>query len=226
MHKRFLTFTAIVALVIGAALGVSTTALAQTAECSDGWVSNSANIHGPCSHHGGVEVWLDEAMKEQANQWCDDNPDKCASSHWAGIEGHGNHPAGTAEGGRNGVEQIPRMTEPEIVLRGGEEEARPAFAHYGAIAWDRATGKYGMSWNQPTGQRAEEVALSECVASGCKVVGRLGPRMCGALATTGDGKQVGAAWRKDRETARLDALKSCTKATAGECIVRAIDCNK
>ena len=81
-------------------------------------------------------------MKEQANQWCDDNPDKCASSHWAGIEGHGNHPAGTAEGGRNGVEQIPRMTEPEIVLRGGEEEARPAFAHYGAIAWDRATGKF------------------------------------------------------------------------------------
>jgi hypothetical protein len=50
--------------------------------------------------------------------------------------------------------------------------------------------------------------------------------MCGALATTEDGKQAGAAWRKDRATARLDALESCTKANAGECIVRATDCNK
>jgi hypothetical protein len=29
--------------------------------------------------------------------------------------------------------------------------------------------------------------------------------MCGALATTEDGKHAGAAWRKDREAARLDA---------------------
>jgi hypothetical protein len=41
------------------------------------------------------EVWLDEAMREQANEWCDDNPDLCdkSNSHWEGIEGHGNHPA-------------------------------------------------------------------------------------------------------------------------------------
>ena len=75
----------------------------------------------------------------------------------------------------------------------------------------RSTGKYGASWNQSTGKRAEEVALGECGASGCKVVGRVGPRMCGALATTEDGKQAGAAWRKDREAARLAALKSCGK---------------
>jgi hypothetical protein len=104
--------------------------------------------------------------------------------------------------------------------------AIPAAAGYGAIAWDRATGKYGVSWNQPTGKRAEEAALGECGASGCKVVGRVGPRMCGAFATTEDGKHAGAAWRKDREAARLDALKSCTKDQAGECIVRATDCNK
>src|SRR5215469_5902950 len=46
----------------------------------------------------------------------------------------------------------------------------PAFAAYGAIAWDRGTGKYGASWNQPTPQRAAEVALSECGATSCKVV--------------------------------------------------------
>ena len=102
----------------------------------------------------------------------------------------------------------------------------PAFAAYGAIAWDRGTGKYGVSWNQPTPKRAEEVALGECGSTGCKIVGRVGPAMCGALATTEIGKQAGAAWRKDREAARLDALKSCAKAKAGECVVRASDCNK
>ena len=105
--------------------------------------------------------------------------------------------------------------------------AIPAFAaSYGAIAWDRSTGKYGVSWKQPTPKRAEEVALGECCTTGCKIVGKVGPAMCGAFATTEDGKQAGAAWRKDREAARLDALKSCAKANAGECIVRATDCNK
>ena len=104
--------------------------------------------------------------------------------------------------------------------------AIPASAGYGAIAWDRDTGKYGVSWNQATGKRAEEVALGECGASGCKVVGRVGPRMCGALATTEDGKHAGAARRGDREAARVAAVKNCTKDQAGECIVRATDCNK
>lgn len=101
-----------------------------------------------------------------------------------------------------------------------------AFAGYGAIAWDRDTGKYGASWNQPTRQRAEEAAVGECGASGCKVVSRLGPRMCGALATTEDGKHAGAAGRRDREAARLSALKDCQKNNAGECVVRATDCNR
>jgi hypothetical protein len=104
--------------------------------------------------------------------------------------------------------------------------AIPAAAGYGAIAWDRDTGKYGASWNQTTPQRAEEAALGECGASGCKVVGKVGPRMCGALATTQDGKHAGAARRKDREGARLAAVKNCDKDQAGECIVRATDCNK
>lgn len=102
----------------------------------------------------------------------------------------------------------------------------PAFAAYGAIAWDRDTGKYGASWNQATPRRAEEVALSECGASGCKVVSKIGPARCGALATTEDGKHAGAAWRKDREAARLAALKNCEKDKAGDCTIRATDCNK
>jgi len=66
-------------------------ALAQTAQCSDGWVSNSAHFRGTCADHGGVKVWLNKEMEEQANEWCDDNPDLCANSHWRGIGGHGNH---------------------------------------------------------------------------------------------------------------------------------------
>lgn len=66
---------------------------AQTAECSDGAMSYSANLRGTCSHHGGVAVWNDEEMKDQANQWCDENPSLCANSHWEGIEGHGDHSA-------------------------------------------------------------------------------------------------------------------------------------
>jgi serine/threonine-protein kinase len=101
----------------------------------------------------------------------------------------------------------------------------PAFAGYAAIAWDQETGKRGWSWNQSTQQRADEMALSECGASGCKVVTRIGPARCGALATSEDGKLAGAAGRKTRDAARLAALKDCPK-KSGECIVRVTDCNK
>ena len=47
-------------------------ALAQTALCSDGWVSNSAHFQGTCADHGGVRVWLNKEMEEQANEWCDE----------------------------------------------------------------------------------------------------------------------------------------------------------
>jgi Domain of unknown function (DUF4189) len=103
--------------------------------------------------------------------------------------------------------------------------AESALAQYGAIAWDESTGKYGASWKQSAQRRADEAAISECGASGCKVVSRIGPKMCGALALSEDGKRAGAASRKDRDTARVAALKDCPK-KAGECIVRVSDCNK
>jgi serine/threonine-protein kinase len=99
-------------------------------------------------------------------------------------------------------------------------------AEYGAIAWDKQTGKRGWSWNQLTQKRADEVALSECGASGCKVIIRAGPGMCAALASTDDGKYIGAARRKDRDSARVSSLKDCDKGKAGECTVRFTDCNK
>ena len=59
--------------------------------------------------------------------------------------------------------------------------AAPAFAQYGAIAWDKETGKYGAAWNQDTPKRAEEVALGDCGATGCKVIIRTRPAMCGRI---------------------------------------------
>lgn len=104
--------------------------------------------------------------------------------------------------------------------------AAPALAEYGAIAWDKETGKFGSSWGQTTAQRAAEAALSECGATACKVVIRPGRRECAALATTENGKYAGGAARKDRDSARLAALANCKKGNAGECTVRVTDCNK
>jgi hypothetical protein len=103
--------------------------------------------------------------------------------------------------------------------------AAPAFAGYGAIAWDQDTGKRGWAWNEKTQQLADKAALSACGASGCKVVIRTAAGRCGALATSQDGKQAGAAGRKTRDAARLEALKRCPK-DAGECVIRVSDCNK
>jgi serine/threonine-protein kinase len=103
--------------------------------------------------------------------------------------------------------------------------AAPAFAGYGAIAWDKETGKRGWSWNQATQQQADKTALSECGASGCTVIIRVGPGRCGALATTADGKQAGGAARKSRDQARFTALKGCPK-KSGECVIRVSECNK
>jgi hypothetical protein len=98
-------------------------------------------------------------------------------------------------------------------------------AEYGAIAWDQATGKSAASWHEPTAKRASESAISECGATGCKVVTHIGPGMCGALAASEDGKKVGAAARKTRDAARVAALKDCPK-TSGECTIRLSDCSK
>ncbi len=62
-----------------------------TARCSDGSEVRTIHASGTCGHHGGVQVWVDQGMKEEANAWCDQNPVRCQHSHWQGIEGHGYH---------------------------------------------------------------------------------------------------------------------------------------
>jgi uncharacterized protein DUF3761 len=94
---------------------------AQTAECSDGSTSYSANFQGTCSHHGGVAVWNDEEMRDEANQWCDDNPSLCHHSHWAGIEGHGNHRVEASETVRQ-FYKAPDLQAPEADDDDGDDQ--------------------------------------------------------------------------------------------------------
>jgi Domain of unknown function (DUF4189) len=105
--------------------------------------------------------------------------------------------------------------------------ASPASAGYGAIAWEQGTGKHGWSRNQATQQKADELALSYCGTTSCKVIVRMAkPELCAALATTKDLKTFGAASRKTLPDARLAALADCRKNNNGECVVRIGGCSK
>jgi len=146
--------------------------------------------------------------------------------------------AGTFDGGKSTAEIVSTASPGVVSLEclGRERgtgitdvRAVPAPAapgYYGAIAWDPDNGLRGWSWNQHTQTRADEVALSECGATGCKVIMRTGRGMCAALATTEAEKFVGAASRKNRDAAQLAALKDCEKGNAGECTARFTECNK
>ena len=104
--------------------------------------------------------------------------------------------------------------------------ATPALAAYGAIAWERETGRQGWSWDQSTPQKAAELAISACGASGCKVIIHTDAGQCAALATTANGKFIGASARKTEPAARIAALTQCQKGKAGDCVVKVSHCNK
>ncbi|MBV8889475.1 MAG: DUF4189 domain-containing protein [Alphaproteobacteria bacterium] len=71
--------------------------------------------------------------------------------------------------------------------------ARAAIAAYGAIAYDEQTGRDGFSWNYDSAQQAEQAALRDCARPGCKVVLRVGPRACAAIASPVQGPGNGPA---------------------------------
>jgi Domain of unknown function (DUF4189) len=101
-----------------------------------------------------------------------------------------------------------------------------AFAEYGAVAYDTASGKPGFGWNNRTQLSADTKAVRQCASAGCKVVFRVGPRRCGALATSENGKVWGAAARATRDAAALGALQNCQKRASGKCVVQGAGCNR
>ena len=104
--------------------------------------------------------------------------------------------------------------------------AAPAFAEYGAFARDDATGKYGFSWNEANQKQAEDAAIKSCNTTGCKVVFRAGPKLCGAIALTDDGKIWGGSTRPTKAAAELAAIQGCQKRTKVQCTVKGSECNK
>ena len=104
--------------------------------------------------------------------------------------------------------------------------AGPAFAGYGAVAFDEKSAKYGFGWNEDTQKRADELAMQGCGGESCKVVFRVPPKQCGALATGEKGTAWGGNVDRNRDTAKLRALENCQKRTSGKCVMRGSDCNK
>ncbi len=106
--------------------------------------------------------------------------------------------------------------------------AAPAFASYGAFAYDDASGKYGASWNQASEKEADATALKGCASQNCKIVFRTGAGQCGAVAATENGKAWGGAKRPKREEAEKAAIANCQKRVkaGAQCKVKTADCNK
>jgi|SRR5271168_2581722 len=104
--------------------------------------------------------------------------------------------------------------------------AGPAFAEFGAFAYEEATGKYGFSWNEADQHHADGAALKGCASDNCKIVFRVGPKHCGAIAMTENGKIWGGADRDGRDAAKLAALENCQKRTKEQCVVRGNECNR
>ncbi len=104
--------------------------------------------------------------------------------------------------------------------------AAPAFAGYGAVAFDLKTAKYGFGWNEATQKSANEAALQACNSADCKVVIPVPPRRCAALATGEKGNAWGGNVNASRDAAKLRALEDCQKNTTGKCILRGSDCNR
>lgn len=105
--------------------------------------------------------------------------------------------------------------------------AGPAFAGYGALARDDASGKFGLSWDKATQQQADDNAMKDCAEKSCKIVFRTKPKQCGAIATAESGNAWGASDKGGRkDTVELRAMKSCQERSSGQCKIRASGCNR
>src|SRR6476659_3665909 len=103
--------------------------------------------------------------------------------------------------------------------------APPAFAGYGALAYDEQARKYGLSANEETQGKADDVAIKICGTDKCKIVFRTSARECGAVAMADTGTGWGAGKRANRAAAELGAMQSCQKRTKGQCKVKGAECN-
>ncbi len=89
------------------------------------------------------------------------------------------------------------------------EEAPPVTGAYGAIAYDKKTGAWGMADASQDKKSAKESALGYCKKKGddCEIVESFS-KSCAAIAA-GTGNRLGWAVNDDAKQAGLDAIKKC-----------------
>ena len=104
--------------------------------------------------------------------------------------------------------------------------AAPAFAGYGALAYDQEARKWGLSSDEASQGKADDVAMKECGGDKCKIIFRTAARECGAIALGETDTAWGAAKRGQRAAVELAALQDCQKHTKGQCKVREAACNR
>ena len=104
--------------------------------------------------------------------------------------------------------------------------AGAAVAGHGALALDETTLQYGLSSNEGTQGKADEVALKECGNDKCKIVFRTTPGQCGAIATAENRSVWGGAKRPQRAAAQLAAVQNCQKRSKSQCKARSVECNR
>ena len=115
------------------------------------------------------------------------------------------------------------------VLAGVLASAAPAYAGYGAIAYDLNADRYGFAWNEPNQARASELAKKDCGGSADCRLFPVPPGQCGALATAENHKESnawGVSIRPNRDDAQARAISDCQKHTKGQCKVRGSECNR
>ena len=104
--------------------------------------------------------------------------------------------------------------------------AAPALAGNGALAFDESVNKFGLSSNEDSQGKADDVAIKECGSDKCKIVFRTAARECGAIALSGNGNGWGAGKHMQKATAELAAMTNCQKHTTGQCKIRSVECNR
>ena len=103
--------------------------------------------------------------------------------------------------------------------------AGPAFAGHGALAHDDDSGKYGLSANEESQAKADDVAMKIC-GEKCKIIFRTAPKQCGAIAIAEASSAWGAGKGPAKAAAELDAVTNCQKRTKSQCKVKEFACNR
>ena len=115
---------------------------------------------------------------------------------------------------------------PAVAICAGLLIAPPAFAGYGAVAYDTDARKSGFAWDAPTQAQANDAAKRDCASDNCQLRFGVPPGKCAAFATPDDGPAWGGAVRKSLDAAAFAAIVNCQKHADAKCIVRQKKCTK